>query len=231
MMMKFPNPKDMDRLIVLYIFVLVVLFIVLIEIPFLVKSGVSIFSEELTELSLLSVVSLTGVFIYRSYRKEVEKKNVAYMELMKHVGMLNRQVEQISSLSKLLKRIPESKNDMKLLLQEMTQRVLEVVPSDWAVIRVIDTRTGKTLTEQSASRGKAVLLKYEISNEELLEGGNIEGYSVLSSNQENIHIKAFCVIPQDKQSDEQKVLIRAIVNDVVLLYLVFTSTYYSKKEV
>jgi len=109
----------------------------------------------------------------------------------------------------------------------MTQRVLEVVPSDWVVIRVIDTKSGRTLTEQSASRGKAVLLKYEISNEDLLLGDEIDEYTVVVSNQENINIKTFCIIPEATTSKEQEVFINAIVNEVVLLYLVFTSTYYA----
>lgn len=226
--MKLPDFKDIDRLVVFYMFTLTVLFFVLIEIPTLVTGGVSIFREEQVELILLAIVSVVGAAIYRAYRKEIDKKDRAYMELIQHVGILNRQVEQVDSLTKILKKIPESKNDMKLLLQEMTRHVLEIVPSDWVVVRAIDAKTGKTLTEQGFSRGKTVLLKYEISNDDLLSGTKLNEYSVIASNQENTHVKAFCLIPHQTITDEQRVLIKAIVNEIVLLYLIFTSTYYKK---
>jgi len=111
--LKMPELKNMDLLILFYIASLSVLFLVLIGTPFLVTGGISVLSEEHVELILLAMISAVGSFIYRAYRKEIGKKDTAYMELVKHVGILNRQVEQVGSLTKLLKKIPESKNDMK----------------------------------------------------------------------------------------------------------------------
>jgi hypothetical protein len=41
--------------------------------------------------------------------------------------------------------------------------------------------------------------------------------------QENLNIKVFCVLPVDSLDDNQEVLIKAIVNNLGMLYLIFES--------
>ena len=91
------------------------------------------------------------------------------------------------------------------------------------IFRIIDIQSGKTLTEYTKARGAAVLLKSEISNKELMEGKNPESCRAVASEQENLNIKVFCIMPVKQLNKNQEILLKAIVSNLGMLYLVFES--------
>jgi hypothetical protein len=228
--MKLPSYKDIDKLVAGYLFALAVLFILVIETPFIVRGDTGTFSEELLELLMIAILFLLSGVIYRAYRREMLKKEHAYMEMTKQVGAVNRQIGQVKGLALLVKRVPESKRDLKSLLATIGEKMLDIVPSDWAVIRIIDVKTGRTLSEQCSTRGSVELIKHTISNDDLLSGREQPDLTVVASQHENLYARTYCIVASTEISEEQITLISTLANETVLLYVIYTSIYYHRRS-
>jgi hypothetical protein len=222
--------RDLDALILFYLFVLFVLFALLVETPYLITHGIFIFSEESLELTILTVLSLLGATMYRVYRREIDRKTKDYNEIAQHVGVVNRQIESMRSMAQKIQKLPQTKGDLKQLLTTMCERALEITPYDWVLIRIIDEKTTHTLSEHAESRGRALLMQYEIGNKDLLDHVPLEGYTVLASNHLNALVRTCAIMPTEALSDEQQTMLQAIVNEVTLLYLVYTSRHYKGSD-
>jgi hypothetical protein len=140
-----------------------------------------------------------------------------------YIGAVNLQIEQTKSIFDTLTKYPESKRDLKYLFESLADKALAGVNADWVLFRIIDVKSGKTLTEYTKARGSAVLVKYEIGNKDLLEKKNFNGYRIVASMQENFNIKVFCVMPAESISENQEILLKAVVNNLGMLYLIFKS--------
>jgi hypothetical protein len=210
----------------IYIVLMVILFALIISTPLLVRWQITILEEELKEaieagiLFVLVTLTFTIRFLYKRKLKQREKE---LDKTLNYIGAVNLQVDQIKSIFDTIIRYPESKKDFKYLFESLADKVLAVVNCEWVLFRIIDSSSGKTLTEYPKARGLAVLLKYEIKNNELLENKILRGHHVVSSMQENFNIKVFCVMPIRSLDENQEVLLRAIVNNLGMLYLIFES--------
>jgi hypothetical protein len=106
-----------------------------------------------------------------------------------------------------------------------------MVNTEWVVFRIIHTEDLDTLSEHSETRGNALLLKHKISNRELASDEKFQGLTVVGSAQQNFRIKTFCILPKEKLSSESKIFIRAVVNQIEMLFVIFTSIYYKNSHV
>jgi hypothetical protein len=137
----------------------------------------------------------------------------------------NVQIEAIQSLFSSLKKYPKDKKDFKNSFRFLAEKVLCVVNVDWVLFRIINVDSLKTVREYSETRGEAALLKHTISNKSIVTTEAIDGCSIVSSDQSNLSIKVFCIIPSEALTTTQKNLIRTIVNTLEMLFIVFTSQY------
>jgi len=101
-----------------------------------------------------------------------------------------------------------------------------MVNAGWVLFRIIDTKNLDTLGEYSETRGDSVLPRHKISNKTLVSTEKLKGFTVVGSGHENFHIKTFCIIPKVKLSNDNEVFIKAVVNQLEMLFLIFTSIYY-----
>ena len=211
----------------IYVSLMISLFALIISTPLLVNWKVTIFEEEIKEtieaamLFVLVVIAFATRFLYK---KKLEQREKELIETLNYVGAVNLQVDQIKSIFDTLTKYPESKKDFKYLFESLADKTLAGVNCDWVLFRIIDSASGKTLTEYTKARGPAVLLKYEIGNKDLLGGKSLSDCLAISSMQENLSIKVFCVMPISSLNSNQEVLIKAIVNNLGMLYLIFEST-------
>ena len=79
----------------------------------------------------------------------------------------------------------------------------------------------KTLTENIYCENGDKNVK--ISNKELVNRGTIAGYSIISSRQENFNIKAICIFSA-QLNENQRNLIQRIVEELEIIYLLFSIT-------
>jgi len=198
--------------------------------PYLIREGISVFSEELIEAAALIFLSAAGYLAHSFYQKELKSHQQKLEEAFNYIGAINVQIGQIKAVFDDVPKYPENKNDLKDILKGLIDKVLGIVNADWTLFRVIEISSGRTLTEYSRARGKAVLLKHEISNKDLLDDVSLDNCTVIKSRQKNLDIKVYCVIPVKSISKNQKILIKAIVNDLGMFYLIFSSVYYQKNH-
>jgi hypothetical protein len=231
------NIKFLEKL---YLTLLIGISIVIIFTPLIINSGLSIVPEEVLEFIIIALLFGVGYILVMLYRKEVNKnlekckildteKNSMEERLthaFKHIGAVNVQIDEVRSAFSEIKKYPENKKDFKYILQYLGNRVLCMTDSDWIFFRIIDSTNLSTLSEYYAARSNTTLLKYNFSNKKLLENNSIEDFTIISSTQENFTIKTFCVIQSSLITKDQEIFIKAIVNQLEMLFLIFSSHYY-----
>jgi hypothetical protein len=240
--------KGKSRLIEgIYITILVLLYALIICIPYLVANNAllknNVFIEaEFIEGFLITILLVITYFIsiryrkeldnYRSHIKDLSVKNAdvesRLSDAFKYIGAVNVQVNEIQSLFSSLKKYPKDKKDFKNSFRFLAEKVLCVVNVDWVIFRIINVDSLRTVREYSETRGKAILLKHNISNKSIVTAEAMDGCSIVSSDQSNLTIKVFCIIPSEALTTTQKNLIKTIVNALEMLFIVFTSQYYRK---
>lgn len=228
----------------LFLFLMAVNFILIIFTPRLINKGnFFVKEEEDLEVLIIALLFIIGYNIYFFYKRELNKRlkelneyknNQKTLEerlndAFKHMGSLNLQINEIKSVFSDFKKYPENKSDFKLIMDFLANKILSIINADWVVIRILDLKNLQTLKEFSASRGSAVLLKYNLSNKELADG-NAEHFSCVCSEEKNLNLKVFCVFPKISISDEQEIFLRAIANQIEILFIIFTSNYYKNSH-
>jgi hypothetical protein len=233
-----------------YIFILTMLFLLIAGTPYLITKDIllkhNIFlAEELIEGFLIAGLLVVGYFVSALYREDLRGYRIVIKELssqkadaesrlndaFKYIGALNVQIEEIQSIFASLKKYPTAKKDFKNSFRFLSERVLSIVKVDWVVFRIIDVDSLRTVSEYSETRGKTVLLKRDISNKSIVTTAMIDGCNIISSDDTNLSIKMFCIVPAEELTKTQENLIKGIVNTLEMLFIVYSSQYYRKGDV
>ena len=59
---------------------------------------------------------------------------------------------------------------------------------------------------------------------------SVTSFTSVISNPENLNILVFCIMPVDKISDDQRIFIQAIINEVTKLFVILKSSYYKNEK-
>jgi hypothetical protein len=230
-----------------YLTLLTLLFALIISTPYLITKDALVrhhilIEEEFVEGFLIAGLLVVSYFVlglyreelnnYRNYIKELSLKKAdvesRLSDAFKYIGAVNIQVEEIQSIFSLLKEYPKDKKDFKNTFRFLSEKVLCIVKVDWVIFRIINMDSLRTVSEYSETRGNIVLLKHNISNKSVVTTESINGFSIISSDQTNLIIKMFCIVPSEELTTTQKNLIKTIVNTLEMLFIVFTSQYFRK---
>ena len=231
------NIKLLERT---YFSILVTIFLLIVFTPYIIRSGFTLFEEEIAEVAIIVLLFTVGHVVLFLYRKEATKNldelnrlkqdkgtlEKRLSEAFNYIGTVNIQIQEIRLVFSDIRKFPENKKDFRYIFQFLADRTLSMVNTDWVLFRIIDTQNLDTLSEYSEKHGNAVLPNHKISNRRLTSNEKFEGTTIVGSGQENFHIKTFCIIPKKKLSSDQEVFIRAIVNQLEMLFLILNSTYY-----
>jgi hypothetical protein len=236
------NIKLLERT---YFWILVAIFLLIVFTPYIIRSGFTLLEEEIAEVVAIALLFTVGYGVLLVYRKEVKenRKDLNRLkqdkgvlenrlsEAFRYIGTVNIQIEEIKSVFSEIRKFPENKKDFQNILEYLAERTLSMVNVEWVIFRIIRTEDLDTLSENCETRGNAILLKHKISNRALASNEKFEGLTVVGSTQENFRIKTFCILPKEKLSSEGEIFIRAIVNQLEMLFIIFTSTYYKNGHV
>lgn len=218
-----------------YLLILVSIFLLIAFTPYIIQSGFTVLEEQLTEVATIILLFTVGYAVLFLYRKEVDKnlnelnrveedkgalKN-RLTEAFKYIGTLNIQIQEIKSVFSGIRKFPENKKDFGYILQFLADRTLSMVNAGWVLFRIIDTENLNSLGEFSETRGNSMLPQYKISNKILISNEKLKGFTVVGSGHENFYIKAFCIIPKAEISNDDEVFVKAVVNQVEMLFLIF----------
>lgn len=228
----------------LYLTSTVILLCLVVATPFLVRSGISVIEEEYVEAILIILIFIVGYILFLLYRREAakiakklsqaekdkEKVEDRLTEAFKYIGGVNVQIDTIRSLFAELKEYPQNKQEMKQAMKFLANKILSIIAADWVLLRIIDLSSQVTLREYTETRGSVALIKHEISNKNLVQGQKNDDYSYITSRQNTFNIKLFCIFPKIKVSQQQQIILRAMVNQLEMLFLIFNSKFYKYRN-
>lgn len=233
---------------IIYITILLLIFITIIIVPKLIKGSTSfiekiIIEEEFLEGFFIAILLGLSLLIQKYYRKEIgwyraqankikNDKKLAEERLndaFNYIGKVNVQIQEIESIFAKDLKYPETKKDFKKLLFYFSEYALGIVHADWVLIRIIDSVNQRTISEHLETRGKFTLQNYpHISNRAIIEDQSNLSLTVITSHPQNINIISCCIFPLNKISNEQRNLVKAIVSQIIMLFIIFESSYYKK---
>ena len=221
-----------------YFVVLGILLLAVVAMPVMVKGGITIahkviIEEEILEASLILALILVSYFILKgfkraldAYQRAVEKagqeksrliSNLA--EAFHYIGTVNVEFQSVQNVLCGVEQYPQTRKELKLLLTRLAYHAMEVAKTSWAVMRIIERSSGRTISEFSAGRHGQDLPPLTIGNRAILDGDRTEGYKTVGSRQRNLDLHTVCILPDTPLSEEQRVLAKAIVNQVEMLFI------------
>jgi hypothetical protein len=227
----------------------VILSCVIILTPILITSSIYIseniiVDEEIIEVILLGILFGLSILIHKLYTHEVKKhkeviKQMLHdsktaegklVDLMSYVGKVNVQIEEIKSVFNTSNIYPETQNDFKKTFRFLSERTLGIVNTDWALFRIINNTTQRTISECFEARHGISCAYPHVSNKMILEKQNLSHFTTVISNPQNLNIVVCCTMPIDTISDDQRIFILAIINEIIMLFIILNSSYYKNEN-
>ncbi len=204
-----------------YFFLMYALVLIIVLTPFLIRGGVSIFSEEFVEGGLILCLLAVGVGINFFYERELDKQEQSLQDAWKHIGAVNLLVERFRLALTDDTEYPKNKKELQLFTAMMLGKIRGVVPCDALLLRVVETQTLKTMFEYSEGEEVAVP---KIGNKELVKEINPLAEDIVSSQSDEVKIKTFVVFSSTDTTltEDRRMLIQKIVNDFTTVYVIST---------
>lgn len=150
------------------------------------------------------------------------------LDAIKHIGSVNIRLDAIKSALAAMPEYPKSKQDIKKILEFFAQKILTIANIDWTLIRLVEVERSRTIREHIEVRVGKTFSRQEISNSALAQKN--KDLLIISSDKSNLLFKTYCLMPKTKMRDEEDLLIKAILNQLEMIFIIFTSRYYKNDE-
>jgi hypothetical protein len=187
---------------------------------------------------------ILSILIFNLYRNEAfrqkelikkisnDKKTVEERleDSFKYIGQINVQIQEIKSIFNDTDKFPETKNDLKKAYLFFSKRVFGIVNTNWVLFRIINCITQKTINEQFETRQGLTNDYPHISNKMIVEKQSCLPFTTVISNPPNLNILCCCILPDSEISNDERVFIQAITNEITMMFVILNSSY-SKKGV
>lgn len=223
--------QNLNRVtIAIYYSILVLLILLILLTPSLIQSGYWMLAEEFIEGGLITLALSFFFFMQFFMKREVNKRENTLQNLYKEFGKINIQISQINDVFANDNKLPKSKNDFKKILKEVSKKMLAIVPDDWVIIRIVDLENERTLAESAKARGDVVVIQHKVSNHDLVQNAKIDKCVTFASNSQDITIKTFCIFPATKHDSTTEVFITSVLNYIDMMYVIFSSSKFKKKD-
>ena len=236
--------RNIKRLELTYLIILGVVLVLIIFTPYIIRSGFTFLEEQLTEAAFITLLFSVGYAIFLFYRKESLKNQNRLTRLKQekgtlesrlndafaYIGKVNIQIHEIKSVFCDMHNFPETRKDFAYILRFLAEKALSMVDCDWVVLRIIDVGSLKTLRNYAQTRVNKIAWEHKISNKDLAANKRSNEFTVISSAQENFRIRTFCILPPIDLSRDEKVFLKALVNQLEMLFLIFDSNYYNNRN-
>jgi len=206
----------------IYLGIIGIVFVVALSSPYIINSSFSFVEEEFLEGILIFVSFVVGIFVFNLYKKEIKKGQDKLNDSFLYIGEINVQLQEMSEAFLKLDDYPVSKKKFKEIKVFLLEKILGIVNVDWAIFRIIEIDTHKTLQEGIENRSATVLLKYDIANKDLVEGKKFKDYKIIRSANSNLFIDTFCIIPNVSLNNNQLFMIKFIVKQLEQTFLLFS---------
>lgn len=236
------------KLQILYLISILTLFFFIIYTPTLIEgpfhiSKRLIIEEETIEGALIGILFIVSVMILNLYKNEVykhkqqiqkindDKKKIENRLLVsdQYIGKVNVQMQEIKSIFNSIDNYPLTKSDFKKTVGYFGVHILGIVKSNWALIRIIDSNTRRTISEHFETKTSIKPVFPHISNKLIIEEQKIVSHTSIIYNPANLNILVFCILPVEKISNDERIFIRAIIVELTKMVIIINSIYYKNK--
>ncbi len=232
---------------ILYLIIFFLLFSLIILTPKLINSALYlsknlIIDEEIVEGILLGILLFLGIFILNLYKHESSRQKELMEKIkndkktieeklndsFKYIGMLNVQIQEIKSIFNNSNKYPKTKDDFKKIYRFYCERVFGIVNPDWILFRIINSSTQKTINEHFETKMGLTLTCPHVSNKMIVENQLVASLTRVISNPQNSNILVCCIFPVEQISNDERIFIQAITNELTMLYVILNSSYDKK---
>jgi hypothetical protein len=234
---------------VIYLIIYAGLFAFIVYVPVLIDgpvrlSGKLIIEEEIVEGSLMAVLFLINILVLNLYRKEASRQKEIIAKIdsdkkltqdklndsFRYIGQLNVQIQEIKALFDSKLRLPETKNDIKRTFMYLSERVFGIVNTNWVLFRIINSKTGKTISEQFETRTGYISNYPHIGNKMIVEAQSCPPFTAVISRPQNMNIVACCILPLDDINRDERLFIQAITNEITKMFVIFSQSYHRNQS-
>lgn len=232
---------------ILYLIIYIILFSFIIYIPKLINGPVHlteklIFEEEIIEGFLLGILFILNILILNLYKNEASRQKelikkisddratakVRLDDSSKYIGQINVQIQEIKSIFINTNKFPETKNEFKKTFLFFSKRVLGIINTNWVLFRIINCNTQRTISEQFETRPGYTFNYPHISNKMIIEKQSCLPFTTVISNPQNLNTIFCCILPIDQISNDERVFIQAITNEISMMFVILNSSYDKK---
>jgi len=234
---------------ILYLIIFSIIFSFVIYTPTLIKGPAQltaklIIKEETIEGSLFCILFIMSILILNLYKHEIDKHKELINKIStektkvenrlfdseQYIGITNVQIQEIKYIFNSIDKFPETKDDLRKAFSFFGERVIGIVNSNWVLFRIIDINTQRTIYEHFVTRQGFSCSYPHVSNKMVIEKQPILPLSYVNSNARNLNILVSCIMPIDKISNDQRIFVQAIINEITKLFVILNSLYYKKEN-
>jgi len=232
---------------IIYLIIISILFIFIIYTPTFIEGPLHItkkliLEEETIEGILIGILFILSILILSFYKREVDKKKEQIQSIKndkmkveerllasdQYIGMVNVQIQDIKTIFNNIENYPKTKTDLKNTYALFGKRILGITNSKWALIRIIDSTTQRTISEHFESKSELTSGYPHVSNKTILEEKQLVSHISVISDPKDLDILVFCILSVDKISNNQRLFVQAIINEITKLYIITNSTFNKK---
>jgi hypothetical protein len=225
-----------------YLSVLLLLLICVGLMPLIIRNGVSaarnlIIEEDVLETLLILLLFGFSFFLLRgllnalrAYRHAADRaaqENLTLLtrlsEAFKYIGRVNVEIQEIRSILCGIDCYPQTKRELRRCFDHLADKAMTITGSQWVVIRMVDRLRGQTVKECRAERRKGALPAITMGNRDILEDRHIDGLAAIFRHPTNLEFSTVCILPERPIADVEHLLLRAILNQFEMLYLLHRS--------
>ncbi|MDD3301325.1 MAG: hypothetical protein PHR57_00890 [Patescibacteria group bacterium] len=213
---------------IVFVSLILICTILIIATPFLTILDLDdqreIFLQAGIIFGLMVFIYLTHFFYFqqtkkrKKYQGDLEER---LLDSFKYIGTVNLQLEELRKNLFSFKKYPSSRKEFSKLMFSLAEKILSIINTDWVIVKIVDVKTKKTIHYASLVRGGKEIKLDKFDNNLLFEGKNNQNFSVVKSSQENLKIKAICVLPEKIKNQDEAFFLSHIINQLELLFLAF----------
>lgn len=204
------------------------LLLLLLAEPFLIYDSVFGIPESLVESIVLLVILILLYLNYYFYQKDYNLTNQKLIESYAYIGQVNRHLPLLKDLtSGILQNSKNSENQKKeTFVKLLSIAAVSLAKVDWAIFRIINRQTYKTVREFMFTSGGVIVLTNKIGNKDLLLSRNTKGalklsemFWVYATSEEESEELCFLILPNAGTINlNEDFILQAIVDQAQILY-------------
>lgn len=234
--------QKLKILIAVYLITSGLLILSVISMPLMIKHDFTlsrdiIIREEIVETALIVILLAISYLTFKAFKHALK----AYEQLIdratenstrlvsrlseafSYIGTVNVEIKEINAIVCGVDTYPRTKREFRKLVNQLAAKAMAIANTPWAVLRIIEPGTARTLKECAVEGRKGALPSNTTGNRAIVEGRLGEGLRAIGKPKKDPAIMTVCILPSVSLSEEAKIMITAILNQVEMLFMLHSS--------